>query len=112
MAKTEQDIKKLAEDYAKELEKLGVPVDKILLFGSYARGEARDLSDIDFAVISERFGKKDGIEFSGVLSRASIPFDEIIEAIGLSPERLENAPKLSFFEHIRNTSKVVYKKAA
>ena len=39
------------------LEKEGVPVSKLLLYGSYARGEARKESDIDVCVVSPAFGK-------------------------------------------------------
>ncbi len=112
MVKTETEVTELAGEYAKELEKLGIPVNEILLFGSYARGEARSFSDIDFAVLSEKFGKSDGLEFSGILSRARLGFDAIIETIGTSPEKFYKAPRGSFFEHIRKTGKVVYKKAA
>lgn len=112
MVKTDRDVKKIAALYVRELEKLGVSVDEIRLFGSYARGEARSFSDIDFIVVSSRFGQKDRLELSGVLSRAAFPLDAIIEAIGISPEKFESAPKGSFYEHIRKTGKVVYKKAA
>ena len=112
MVKTEQDIIELAYKYARELEKLGVPVEEILLFGSYARGEARTFSDIDLAIVSTRFGKGDGLEFSGILSQARLSINEIIEAIGLSPEQIDKAPKYSLIEDIKKTGKVVYKKAA
>ena len=113
MVKKEAHLKELAQKYANELERLGVPVESIILYGSYARGEAREYSDIDFAVISKRFGLGDGFEFSGILSMAKWPFaDELIEAVGLSPKQIDNAPKYSFIEEIKKHGKVVYKKAA
>lgn len=39
------------------LEKEGLPIDKLLLYGSYARGTPRKDSDIDVCVISRAFGK-------------------------------------------------------
>ncbi len=33
-----------------------IPVDRVILFGSYAHGEAVDESDIDIAVVSSAFG--------------------------------------------------------
>lgn len=39
------------------LEKEGIPVAKILLYGSHVRGTAREDSDIDVCVISKAFGK-------------------------------------------------------
>ncbi len=113
MGEKKARIKDIARKYAEELEKLGVPVELIILFGSYARGEAREYSDIDFVVISELFGQEDGLEFSGILSRAKHPLAaELIEAIGLSPKQIKQAPENSFIESIRKTGKVVYKKAA
>lgn len=113
MVKKKDHIRALARKYADELEKLGVPVESIILYGSYARGEAGEFSDIDFAVISNRFGQGDGFEFSGILSKAKWPFaDELIEAIGLSPEQMDKAPRFSFVEEIKKKGEVIYKKAA
>ena len=39
------------------LEKEGIPVSKMLLYGSYARGTPRKDSDIDVCIISRKFGK-------------------------------------------------------
>lgn len=43
--------------FRKLLEKEGIPVSKILLYGSHARGTARKDSDIDVCVVSPAFGK-------------------------------------------------------
>ena len=113
MVKEEAYIIELARRYAHELENLGISVKEIILYGSYARGEAKELSDIDFAVVSDRFGKEDCIEFSGILSKAKHPFyKDLIQAIGLSPTELRRALKYSFVEDIKKNGKVVYKKAA
>lgn len=39
------------------LEKEGIPVSKLLLYGSHARGTSRKDSDIDVCVVSPVFGK-------------------------------------------------------
>jgi predicted nucleotidyltransferase len=33
-----------------------IPVNKVILFGSYARGKQHKSSDVDIAIISEKFG--------------------------------------------------------
>jgi len=45
------------KSYRTKLEKSGVFVDQMLVFGSYAKGLWRDSSDIDVAVVSKSFGK-------------------------------------------------------
>ena len=41
--------------YIKRLKDEGLPVTKAYLYGSYARNEARDWSDIDIAILSPKF---------------------------------------------------------
>ena len=43
--------------FIKALKHEGIPVDHVILYGSYARGKTRPDSDIDVAVISKNFGK-------------------------------------------------------
>ncbi|MBC7084296.1 MAG: nucleotidyltransferase domain-containing protein, partial [Firmicutes bacterium] len=51
-----------------------VPVEKAILFGSYAAGQATPDSDIDIAVISPDFGK-DYVEEAVMLKRISEDID-------------------------------------
>ena len=50
--------------YKKRLIKEGLVFDKVILFGSYAKGNANTYSDIDIAVVSKYFGKNDFKEMS------------------------------------------------
>lgn len=52
--------KKIAENLKKALEKRGIKVGEIYLFGSYARGDYLKSSDIDLVVVSEDW---EGIPF-------------------------------------------------
>ena len=47
-------IKKIRK-YLDELEKHNITVEKIYLYGSYARGNYREFSDIDLALVSKDF---------------------------------------------------------
>ena len=52
MVKTEREIKEIISRYAVELKKLGITSQRILLYGSYAKGIPREDSDIDLLLIS------------------------------------------------------------
>lgn len=45
------------QDYKKVLEKNKIKIDKLILFGSYAKGTQKEWSDIDLCVVSPQFGK-------------------------------------------------------
>lgn len=49
------DIVKDVKRYIEELKKNGIPVQKVLLFGSWIRGSAKEESDVDIALISPVF---------------------------------------------------------
>lgn len=49
--------KNLIRQYYKALEEAGIPVEEIILFGSYAKGNPKPWSDLDLCVVSKIFGK-------------------------------------------------------
>ncbi|MEK7253543.1 MAG: nucleotidyltransferase domain-containing protein [Bacteroidota bacterium] len=51
------------KQFAKDVKKQGVPLRQVFLFGSYARGEQRELSDIDVALVADDFT---GVSFEDV----------------------------------------------
>jgi predicted nucleotidyltransferase len=55
MASPTTSTVKLLKKYLERLEENNIPVQKALLFGSYASGKPREDSDIDIAVISTAF---------------------------------------------------------
>ncbi len=57
MLKELQDIKRKAEDLKEGLEKEGIKVEAVYLFGSYARGDFLRTSDIDLIVLSRDFSR-------------------------------------------------------
>ena len=52
-----QDFATIAVKIFHSLQSVGVHVDGVILFGSQARGEATEDSDIDLAILSRQFGK-------------------------------------------------------
>ncbi len=79
--------------YLRTLEQHGVHVDNAILFGSHAKGTAREESDIDVALISEAFS---GDRFDD--RRRIVPYrraiDSRIEPMPFRPERFAEGGNL------------------
>ena len=52
---TQQVAIKRVQDFVKEIQLRGISLSHAILFGSYARNEQHDYSDIDIALISDNF---------------------------------------------------------
>ncbi|MBE9593329.1 MAG: nucleotidyltransferase domain-containing protein [Proteobacteria bacterium] len=91
-----------------------IPVEEVILFGSYAHGKAKEHSDIDLAIISNWFIDKTHIENMQYLSRVAASYDTLIEALPFTTEEYENLDKRTFLASIvksgRRYSQVGYKK--
>ncbi len=48
------EAKNIVKKYAQKLRKNKIPFSAIYLFGSFAKNQARDTSDIDVAIVSKR----------------------------------------------------------
>ena len=75
--------------FRKILEVKGINNNKIILYGSWAKGKQREESDIDLVVISEDFKDKGYWERIDILSDAIYEVFEPIEAIAMTPEEWE-----------------------
>jgi len=106
MVKTRYEIKKIIVRYIDELEKLGIEVSQVILYGSYARGKPQEYSDIDIAVVSPAFSKLDIFERQEILSRAHHKFRVPLEPIGLTPKQLKE--KQGFAREIVETGVMVF----
>jgi len=87
MAKT--TIVALLQRFLQRLLKEGTPVERVFLYGSYARGEENEESDIDVMVISEIFNKHDD-QIVGKAWRISRSFDVRIEPYTVGKKRFLN----------------------
>jgi predicted nucleotidyltransferase len=75
--------------YKKALLNNGVKVQKLILFGSQAKGSARSYSDIDLCVISPQFGKN-SFDERVMLAKMTIGVSARIEPHPYHPRDLQN----------------------
>lgn len=82
-----------AAKFRRVIENAGIPVERMIIFGSHARGTARKESDIDLAVVSPVFGKDDVEEMQMLFKKTHLA-DVRIEPFPLSPEAFasDNSP--------------------
>lgn len=73
-----KEIENICKQYYLKLLKKGVPVEKVILFGSYAKSKQNISSDIDLAVILKHY-HNDRFETRLELLKVARDFDEIIE---------------------------------
>lgn len=83
-----EDVFQIVKNFKTHLESKGIPVQKIYIYGSYAKGTPRYGSDIDICVISPSFKNK--FESELLLSKESIQIDPRIETVAYSPETFED----------------------
>lgn len=79
----------LIKQYYAVLLQNGVDVDRLILFGSYAKGTARHDSDVDVCVVSRTFGKN-MLDDMVKLKKLTIPVDTILEPYPFHPDDLSD----------------------
>ena len=91
---------RVIKEFVNALKQEGVAVDRVILYGSYARGHARPDSDIDVAVISEHFGK-DRVEEAMFLFRVAGKIDPRLEPVPFSTKMYEKDTWIPLIYEIR-----------
>jgi predicted nucleotidyltransferase len=100
MAKKEvitPQIKNMAVRFARTIKDKGIPVAKLIIFGSYAKGKAKGYSDIDLAIVSPKFGEDPVLELQFLL-KLSRSVDDRIEPIPVSLEEYRAGTSPLVFE--------------
>jgi predicted nucleotidyltransferase len=110
MAQHKNGLKRILAQFINEVRKK-VSVQKIILFGSYAKGTPKRASDIDIAVISPKFSRMNEFERIKLLLDCAhrinnLPVD--IETFGYTPEEYATAGRFDFLGVIKDTGKVIY----
>ena len=96
----QKEVVRILKEFHKAIEKEGIPVAKMVLYGSQATGRVRDDSDIDVAVISPVFGKN-RIMNGTRLFQIACGIDPRIEPIPLSVKEYERDTWLPLIYEIR-----------
>jgi predicted nucleotidyltransferase len=101
-----QKISDIVQQYVNDVQKQ-VKVNKAVLYGSYAKGNYDEQSDVDIAIFSESFTGKNSIEINSFLFSLARKYKEIcIEPIGFNYEDLfDDNP---FVKEILNSGKEIY----
>lgn len=80
----------VARDFIKDVEKK-ISVNKAVLYGSYAKGDCDDKSDLDIAVFSEDFNHLSFVDATSLLFTYARKYKEVcIEPVGFSDSDLYN----------------------
>lgn len=79
----------LIQRFVQLLRQKGIDVSKVILFGSHAKGMAKQDSDIDLAIVSTNFGKDHWKEMV-LLRKLALEIDSQIEPLPLSPYDLND----------------------
>lgn len=100
MAEAGKKVKNIISQYIRNLEALGISVQKVILFGSMAKGTYNKESDIDIAVISNNFEKMTLWDRAKYLGRAARGIPHPIETLGFSPSQLNGIEQGTLLDEI------------
>ncbi|MBU0693733.1 MAG: nucleotidyltransferase domain-containing protein [Candidatus Omnitrophica bacterium] len=103
--KKNKKIDELIYRFAEELKK-DIPIEKILLFGSYAQGKSKIDSDIDLIVVSPTFAKGKYIANMQYLFRKASKLNSLLEPIPAAPSEIKNFDRRVFPGQIIESAKV------
>lgn len=79
----------LIRRYIRLLQKSGIPVENVIMFGSFATGKPHSWSDLDLCVVSRTFGERplhESMELAALATRV----DSLIEPHPYHPDALLN----------------------
>ncbi len=99
-------VLKIIRQFGQALLDNGIHSSRIILYGSYARGDWGEWSDIDLVVISDNFADKGYWERIDVLSEAIFAVHKPIEAVAMTPEEWESGK--SMIVHFAKDGELVY----
>lgn len=97
-----EEIRKIIQEFANRVSEWGIRIDRVILYGSYARGCAHKFSDIDVAIISPDFGK-DRLEERSRLFRLAVKIDARLEPISFSTRAFEEDTWVPIIYEIKKT---------
>ena len=106
MAVDIKEINRIARSYAEDVKQV-MPVEKAILFGSYARGYATELSDVDICFFLKNYNGKQRVEIiTELLSLSGKYPDAAIEPLVFESVEMQNGNP--FVREILTTGKELF----
>lgn len=78
-------VKNTIDRYIRELDRNDIPIKEAILFGSYAKGDYQEWSDIDIALVSDIF-EGNRIDDKDKIRRITLSISSEIEVIPFAPD--------------------------
>ena len=100
MAQATLKIRKIIAQYIENLRALGVPVERVYLFGSQTRLDAGMESDVDLAIVSSLFEKMSLWDRAGYLGKAAWDIPYPMDILGFAPSQIRKATAGTLLRHI------------
>lgn len=103
----QQDAINIIRNYVSNLNNAGIVIYKTYLFGSYARNQANENSDIDVLLVSDAFDTDDDV----VLSKPWSPKyrqDYRIEPVAIGRKQFQSDTNSIILEVVRNEGLEIY----
>lgn len=110
-ARIPKDIQIRTRRFVNLLRQENFPVQKVILFGSHAKGKATKWSDVDLCVISRKFGHKKGLidPWDYLWKKRFELKDYGIEPLGFHPNDFVEEDPLVW--EIKKNGKVIYQQS-
>jgi hypothetical protein len=96
-------VRDLVERYVAAVQELGVDPERVILFGSHARGTAGPWSDVDLLVVSRDVDRIPPPERPWFRARARKRVNAPVHAIWVTPDQLAAATPTTFIGEILRT---------
>jgi uncharacterized protein len=93
--------------FCRQLEQMGIRSERVLLFGSQAKGTAHEGSDIDLLIISSAwapYGERERLELLGIAAARIL---EPVQARGATPDEIARHQLSPFLEQVLTAQAVV-----
>lgn len=102
-----QSVVEAIKNYIKVLRQDGIPVDFAVLYGSYARNEATEWSDIDVVVVSPLFDPPKRREDINRIWHATLNSDVRIEPVGVGTRQWEENESIPIIDIARREGEII-----
>ncbi len=108
MVKSVFEIKNIVKEYKTVLKNHNIRVTKVILYGSYAKGNPVSYSDIDLVVISPDLARFAPLKRQELLARLTMGIDAPLEVLGYTPQEFKKSPQTIFGQIIRETGRILH----